>query len=717
MRRSCTSALLALALVASAATAIPATSAGADDQAQTLALDETFGDHGVATIARTFTDDEGQHVEWPQLVAPDGGDGSYLVMLRHEPTGLHGWTVVHVDASGNRDPGFAGDGTLELPPPFAVPGRLIPTEGGFYLSGAAVEGGGGVFLRRFTSAGVLDPSFAGPGAITDTDTDHRNSGLGVGPDGSVTIGSLTVRLHADSQPWYPYDAELRRFRPDGSVDTSFGGDGSVDITALGATGWQYLMDVDQLGRALVVSSTASVGRSGVARLTRAGALDPSWGSSGNSDQIFSSSVEALSASPGGVSGPAVPVDGLNGISRLDRSGHLDQRVGAHGRAAAGFDVSTGSGYTLALPGGYTAVWRNETPASGSSQILILDDTGAVERSRTLPEQSGGRLFGPGMWTSPDGARLYLPVTRLSGDSHLYAFDLQLRTNVPVASATPGRSSARVSWTAPPELRDTPVHVYLVEAWEGPKLASAWAVADDVRATTLTGLRNGTSYRVTVTPISGHGYAPASEPVLVTPSSSAAAPGPPAAPVISHADTNAPTSMNVAWTPPSSDGGSPVVAYAVVAAREGTTKVAAVELQPADVRAITLTGLARDTAYDLYVFAWSPDGGWGTPAKVTRRTPAQAGLPPAAPLVPWAASAPAGRHLLVAWGAPIDRGARVTGYAIVAVSNGTAVAATTAGPESRSTLLSLPDGVGPVDLYVFAAYADGYGPPAIAADRT
>jgi hypothetical protein len=60
---------------------------------------------------------------------------------------------------------------------------------------------------------------------------------------------------------------------------------------------------------------------------------------------------------------------------------------------------------------------------------------------------------------------------------------------------------------------------------------------------------------------------------------------------------------------------------------------------------------------------------------------------------------------------------VTGYAIVAVSNGTAVAATTAGPESRSTLLSLPDGVGPVDLYVFAAYADGYGPPASAADRT
>ena len=151
------------------------------------------------------------------------------------------------------------------------------------------------------------------------------------------------------------------------------------------------------------------------------------------------------------------------------------------------------------------------------------------------------------------------------------------------------------------------------------------------------------------------------------------------------------------------------AYAVVAAKAGTSEVVAWQARPADVRVASVPSLQAGSAYDIYVFPWTAALGYGSGAKVAV-TPnnllASAGQPPT---VPWIISQTLGQHRLAAvWGAPAERGRVTDGFAVIAVRDGVGVGAAVAGREDRSLILDL-SGEGPVDLYVAARSGASYGP--------
>jgi Ca2+-binding RTX toxin-like protein len=256
-------------------------------------------------------------------------------------------------------------------------------------------------------------------------------------------------------------------------------------------------------------------------------------------------------------------------------------------------------------------------------------------------------------TGPDGTDTLRNIERLQ-----FA-DATVVLAVPAApanvTATAGVARATVTWTAPAS--DLPVTGYTVERSDG-----STVVLTDVPATarsfTATGLTGGTAYtfRVRAVNMIGAGaYSAASAPVTPT------APVAPGAPAIGTA-TGGNAQAVVRWTPPATDGGSPVTRYEVVV-RNATTgrTVGAVRPAPAAARQLTVTGLVNGTAYRFQVRAVNAVGGGALSGASNAVTPATVpGTPASVSATPGAAGG--ARTASVAWTAPTDDGgAAITGY--------------------------------------------------------
>lgn len=137
---------------------------------------------------------------------------------------------------------------------------------------------------------------------------------------------------------------------------------------------------------------------------------------------------------------------------------------------------------------------------------------------------------------------------------------------------------------------------------------------------------------------------------------AAAAGVPGAPTGVHASAR-PAGAMVLWTPPASDGGSPVTGYVITATPGGKT------VTTARVRAFLVGGLANGTRYTFTVAAVN-SAGTGKPSVPSA---AVAPRPAVRPGAPGAVRAVAGyRHVTVVWRAPAsDGGDPVSGYVVAA----------------------------------------------------
>jgi hypothetical protein len=155
----------------------------------------------------------------------------------------------------------------------------------------------------------------------------------------------------------------------------------------------------------------------------------------------------------------------------------------------------------------------------------------------------------------------------------------------------GNAEARVSWTAP--AAGGAVTDYAVAVSPGGRVVSAGGTAT---AATITGLTNGTAYTFTVTATGAAGRGAASQ--RSRPVTPATIPGSP----INVRATAGDSQARVSWTPPRSNGGSPVTRYVVTAAPGGRTASVSGTTTTA-----TVTGLAPGTAYSFAVTAASAAG--------------------------------------------------------------------------------------------------------------
>jgi uncharacterized delta-60 repeat protein len=252
-----------------------------------------------------------------------------------------------------------------------VNGVAIQGDGRIVVSGSAWlgadQGGWRFALSRYDKHGSLDPAFGTNGIVT---TDIDPDATGESPFGSLAEHIWRIGLQPDGKIVAAGEADmgagagglnfaLARYNPDGSLDSSFAGDGT--ITPAIAPG-----DNSDSDTALVLQSDGKIVAAGwanrgagaggrdfaVARFQPDGSADPTFGDGGT---VFTSiaagdGLDAIQGADlqsdgkivvGGVADMGVANGGRNfAVARYDVNGDLDPTFGSNGIVTTA--VSVGS---------------------------------------------------------------------------------------------------------------------------------------------------------------------------------------------------------------------------------------------------------------------------------------------------------------------------------------------------------------------------------------
>ena len=185
--------------------------------------------------------------------------------------------------NGTLDASFAGDGTFEsnfgLGNVRGIAYAMQP-DGKVLVAGSAYYPGSGSFVARLKPDGALDPSFAAGGVLT-----FESIGVGamaLAPDGRIVVGGDT--RGAEFQPgFYGEDDILLRLLPNGALDPSFGDAGqvTVDLTRIDDIN-RLALDGD--GRILAAGTYDNGDRNEITSLIRVlpdGSLDSGFSGDGS----------------------------------------------------------------------------------------------------------------------------------------------------------------------------------------------------------------------------------------------------------------------------------------------------------------------------------------------------------------------------------------------------------------------------------------------------
>ena len=151
-------------------------------------------------------------------------DGKILVAGSSHDGSYGYFAVVRYHADGSLDAGFGGDGMVTTAIGSAydwVGGVALQADGKIVVAGSSWNGRDyDVALVRYNSDGSIDTSFNGDGIVTTDVNAVDNSGYGVAvqADGKIVV---TGESHKASSPYSDSDFVVIRYNSDGSIDSSF----------------------------------------------------------------------------------------------------------------------------------------------------------------------------------------------------------------------------------------------------------------------------------------------------------------------------------------------------------------------------------------------------------------------------------------------------------------------------------------------------------------
>jgi hypothetical protein len=232
----------------------------------------------------------------------------------------------------------------------------------------------------------------------------------------------------------------------------------------------------------------------------------------------------------------------------------------------------------------------------------------------------------------------------------------------------------INWTAPTSDGASPITGYVVRVFQNGTLVTTDFTGPSTFTDTVSGLTNGLTYSLTAAAFNSVGTGPQTAPLLLTPT------GGPSAPTI---DSVVPgdKQLTVNWSPPVSDGGSPITGYVVNNLTSGTSQTVG-----ATTTSAIFTGLAVNTTYTFTVSAINANTTSPASAAVSGTT----NNVPDPPVIN--AAVPGNTTATVYYTAPANNGgSAITGYNVIVTGAGagTGTFSTTNNPY---TVTGLNDGV-------------------------
>lgn len=359
--------------------------------------------------------DPATHFGTDGLVTNPEGDG--LLGVRAEPGGkviaagqTDGYAAVaRYETDGDLDTTFSGNGIAD-DPLIVEPSEDFVSSGYVYPDGKILtlgptflgeRGGDNAVLTRHNPDGSLDSGFGSGGIATVSVSQGGHESIGdvlVGDDGKIVVQELD---DPDGLGGVAAHSAFAKLNPDGSLDTTFDGDGKLSLVGDTPRASGLLAD----GSLVVVSTNG--GSELIRKFTTTGIPDPSFG---GGDGVAPYLPAGGSADVLGLTGGKFVVasrsGGGSGLARYEADGDLDLSFGGgDGFVTTGFDPGFKT-ETLAQPDGKIIViggisdfgvmryTKDGAPDAGfgGGDGLVTEDFGANEAARDVALQPDGKIL-------------------------------------------------------------------------------------------------------------------------------------------------------------------------------------------------------------------------------------------------------------------------------------------------------------------------------------
>jgi uncharacterized delta-60 repeat protein len=379
-------------------------------------LDTTFGDNGRVTTGFG----EGQALAQTVALQPDGKivTAGYTVDLS---TSVSAFALARYLPDGALDTTFSGDGklTTDTGSSNQVNAVVLQPDG-------KVVAAGGNAMARYNPDGTLDMTFGDNGLVTIDFREFRTATLQ--PDGKIVTAGVVD---------FPSNFALSRYLPNGTLDTTFGDNGRV-TTDFGDPSQASAVVLQPDGK--IVAAGSSHVDFALARYLPDGTLDTTFSGDGRVTTDFGESSQALAV--------ALQADGkivaagwaffrLFALARYQPNGTLDTTFGGGGLVTTNFAgvegaTATANGLVIQPHGGGLVVAGSSTPRDEVDFDFAVARYHAITKEVLNMEISGGVKAGTTVFDptpvpkGPAGTFAFTTEFCNAGSRHLTALASETR---------------------------------------------------------------------------------------------------------------------------------------------------------------------------------------------------------------------------------------------------------------------------------------------------